>query len=57
MKNTIIYNKKICERYGFNNFAIYRVRILYISSDGNVPFKKGNNKRGLYQKNKKKKGG
>ena len=42
---------------GFNNFAIYRARILYISSDGNVPFKKGNNKRGLYQKNKKKKGG
>ena len=47
----------MCERYGFNNFAIYRARILYISSDGNVPFKKVNNKRGLYQKNKKEKGG
>ena len=23
----------MCERYGFNNFAIYRARILYISSD------------------------
>ena len=42
---------------GFNNFAIYRARILYISSDGNIPFKKGDNKRRLYQKNKKKKGG
>ena len=42
---------------GFNNFAIYRARILYISSDGNVPFKKDNNKRGLYQKSRKKKGG
>ena len=55
MRNNL--QQKICERYGFNNFAIYRARILYISSDGNVPFKKGNNKRGLYQKNKKKKGG
>ncbi len=51
------FEPKICERCGFNNFAIYRARILYISSDGNVPFKKSNNKRGLYQKNKKKKGG
>ena len=42
---------------GFNNFAIYRARILYISSDGMMPFKKGDNKRRLYQKNKKKKGG
>jgi hypothetical protein len=42
---------------GFNNFAIYRARILYISSDGMIPFKKGDNKRRLYQKNKKKKGG
>ena len=42
---------------GFNNFAIYRARILYISSDGNLTFKKGNNKRRLYQKHKKKKGG
>ena len=39
---------------GFNNFAIYRARILYISSDGMIPFKKGDNKRRLYQKNKKK---
>ena len=42
---------------GFNNFEIYRARILYISSDGMIPFKKGNNKRRLYQKNRKKKGG
>ena len=42
---------------GFNNFAIYRARILYISSDGLIPFKKGDNKRQLYRKNKKKKGG
>ena len=42
---------------GFNNFEIYRARILYISSDGNLTFKKGNNKRRLYQKYKKKKGG
>ena len=42
---------------GFNNFAIYRARILYISSDGLMPFKKGDNKRQLYRKNKKKKGG
>lgn len=42
---------------GFNNFAIYRARILYISSNGTIPFKKGNNKRKLYAKAKKKKGG
>ena len=42
---------------GFNNFAIYRARILYISSDGMIPFKKGDNKRRLYQKQRKKKGG
>lgn len=36
---------------GFNNFAIYRARILYISSDGNITFKKGDNKGKLYQKN------
>ena len=42
---------------GFNNFAIYRARILYISSDGTIPFKKGDKKRRLYSKNKKKKGG
>ena len=42
---------------GFNNFEIYRARILYISSDGNLIFKKGNNKRRLYQKYRKKKGG
>ena len=42
---------------GFNNFAIYRARILYISSDGMMSFKKGDNKKRLYQKNKNKKGG
>ena len=42
---------------GFNNFAIYRARILYISSNGTIPFKRGDNKRKLYQKNRKKKGG
>ena len=42
---------------GFNNFEIYRARVLYISSDGNLTFKKGNNKRRLYQKYRKKKGG
>ena len=26
------FEPKICERCGFNNFAIYRARILYISS-------------------------
>ena len=42
---------------GFNNFAIYRARILYISSDGNIKFKKGNNKRKIYSNKRKKKGG
>ena len=42
---------------GFNNFAIYRARILYISSDGNIKFKKGNNKRKIFSKKRKKKGG
>lgn len=42
---------------GFNNFEIYRARILYISSNGEMPFKKGSNKRKLYQKHKKKRGG
>lgn len=42
---------------GFNNFAIYRARILYISSNGNITFKKGDSKRWMYKKKKKKKGG
>lgn len=40
----------------FNTFIIYTTRILYISSDGLIPFKKGNNRGVLYQKHKKKKG-
>lgn len=38
---------------GLENFAIYRARILYISSNGNYVFKKGDNKRKLYKKNRK----
>lgn len=41
---------------GLENFAIYRARILYISSDGNYVFKKGDNKRKLYKKSRKKGG-
>jgi transposase len=41
---------------GFNNFEIYRARILFISSNGNIPFKKSDNKRKLYQKSKRKGG-
>lgn len=39
---------------GFNNFEIYRARIVYISSDGTIAFKISSNKRELYKKNKKK---
>ena len=41
---------------GLNNFEIYRARIVYISSDGTIVFKKSSNKRELYKKNKKKGG-
>ena len=42
---------------GFNNFSIYRARILYISSNGNIPFKENQNNSNVYKKKRKKKGG
>lgn len=38
---------------GFNNFAIYRARVLYISSKTPLSFKKGGDERKLYSKEKK----
>lgn len=40
---------------GFNNFSIYRARILYISSNGNIPFKENQNNSNVYKKRERKK--
>ena len=39
---------------GYNNFWIYRARILYISANTPIPFSSINNKRHLYKKKKRK---
>lgn len=39
---------------GYNNFWIYRARILYISANEQLPFSKMNNKRYLFKKRKRK---